>query len=219
MTTTPTWLPALATLYLLISAACAVFAAIDVRRYPQPMAIMNVVWPITALYLGPVAIWSYLRLARADGASRPRAFWQQIVIEATHCGAGCSLGDVIAEFALFFSGIVVFGSRLLTRYAGDFVLAYAFGIVFQYLAIAPMRGLTFWPGLRAAIAADSVSLTAFEIGLFFSMWLMTLLPFHAQLTPLTPTYWFLMQMGMIVGFVTSYPANWWLVHVGIKTPM
>ena len=29
----------------------------------------------------------------------------------------------------------------------------------------------------------------------------------------------MMQIGMIVGFITAYPMNWWLVQVGIKEPM
>jgi hypothetical protein len=49
---------------------------------------------------------------------------------------------------------------------GDYVLALAFGIIFQYFAIAPMRGLGLKDGLIAATRADFISLTAFEIGLF-----------------------------------------------------
>jgi hypothetical protein len=82
-----------------------------------------------------------------------------------------------------------------------------------------MRGLPLLPGLRAAVQADTLSLTAFEIGLFAWMAFMTFLPFHHALTPLQPAYWFLMQIGMAIGFVTSYPANWFLVAKGIKEPM
>jgi hypothetical protein len=34
-----------------------------------------------------------------------------------------------------------------------------------------------------------------------------------------PTYWFLMQIGMILGFLTSYPVNWWLIKSGVKEAM
>ena len=33
-------------------------------RY-QPMPIMNLVWPITALYMRPLGVWAYWRVARA----------------------------------------------------------------------------------------------------------------------------------------------------------
>lgn len=211
----PAWLQALAIVSLAGGFICAAAIVIDLLRRPQPMWIMNLVWPITGLYFGPVAVWWYWKLGH-----RKRAFWQTVVVEATHCGAGCTLGDVIAEFVIYGAGIsIVAGSPLLTNYAGDFALAYVFGIAFQYFAIAPMRGLSFLPGLWAAIQADSLSLTAFEIGLFAWMWVMTQLPFHHALTPFQPAYWFLMQIGMMIGFATSYPANWFLVVKGIKEPM
>lgn len=215
----PQWLHPLAVFWLAAAGLSAVAVIVDIVRHPQKMAIMNAVWPITALYFGPLVFWPYVALARNDGRERQPAFWHKIVIEATHCGAGCTLGDVIAEFAIFFLGLQIAGSALLTSYAGDFTLAYAFGIVFQYFAIAPMRGLSLWPGIVAAIQADTISLIAFEIGLFAFMFFMQHLPFRAQLTPLTPEYWFLMQLGMLVGYATSYPANWFLVRVGIKEPM
>ena len=217
----PAWLTVLAIVSLIIGFVCAVVIAVDVVAHPQPMAIMNAVWPITALYFGPVALWWYWTLGRATGREHDRKlpFWKSIIVEATHCGAGCTLGDVIAEFAIYGTGIAIAGSPLLTDYIGDFVVAYAFGVVFQYFAIAPMRGLSLLPGVWAAIQADTLSLIAFEVGLFAWMAAMTQLPFHAELTPLQPTYWFLMQIGMIVGFATSYPANWFLVRKGIKEPM
>ncbi len=218
MATVPAWLQVLAIASLLVGFASAVAIAVDLVRRPQPMAIMNAVWPITGLYFGPVAVWWYVKLGRA-GTRRNVSFWQSIIVEATHCGAGCTLGDVVAEFAIFFTGLSIAGSALLTDYIGDFILAYAFGIVFQYFAIAPMRGLTFLPGIWAAIQADTLSLIAFEIGLFAWMAVMSHLPFGPMLNPLQPAYWFLMQIGMAIGFATSYPANWFLVRKGIKEPM
>jgi hypothetical protein len=211
--TVPVWLQGLAIASLILGFGSAVVIGIDLSRRPQPMAIMNAVWPITALYFGPIAVWWYWTLGRAmpsRGSAhhehrRKRPFWQTIIVEATHCGAGCTLGDVIAEFAIYFTRFSIRGSGLLTEYVGDFVLAYAFGIVFQYFAIAPMRGLSLLPGLWAAIQADTLSLTAFEVGLFAWMAVMSQLPFH--LIPVQPAYWFLMQIGMVIGFVTSYPAN------------
>jgi len=32
-------------------------------------------------------------------------------------------------------------------------------------------------------------------------------------------FWFMMQIGMIFGFLTTYPANWLLVKWGIKSGM
>ena len=46
-----------------------------------------------------------------------------------------------------------------------------------------------------------------------------LFPAPYQVTPSSATFWFLMQIGMIIGFISSWPANVWLVRRGIKVPM
>ncbi len=93
--------------------------------------------------------------------------------------------------------------------------------MFQYFAIAPMRGLGLREGLKAAAKADVLSLTAFEVGLFGWMALMAFVFYPAphHLHPDTPVYWFLMQIGMIIGFATAWPANVWLIRRGIKEAM
>lgn len=53
------WLEILSWLYLIASFACAAIIAVDEFRRPQKMMIMNFVWPITALYFGPLALWGY----------------------------------------------------------------------------------------------------------------------------------------------------------------
>ncbi|WP_322974647.1 DUF4396 domain-containing protein [Actinacidiphila epipremni] len=138
----------------------------------------------------------------------------------SHCGAGCTLGDVAAEFAVFGAGFTLAGVALLPEYIGDFILALALGIVFQYFAIAPMRGLGLREGLTQAAKADVLSLTAFEVGLFGWMALMFFVFFPGpHLHPDEAAYWFLMQIGMVAGFFTAWPVNSWLIRRGIKEEM
>lgn len=92
--------------------------------------------------------------------------WVTTAIGVSHCGAGCTLGDVIAEFAVFAFALTLLGSGLLAEYVGDYAAALVLGILFQYFAIAPMRGLGVRDGLAASAKADVLSLTAFEVELF-----------------------------------------------------
>jgi Domain of unknown function (DUF4396) len=85
---------------------------------------------------------------------------------ATHCGAGCTLGDIIGEWLVFALALTIVGSSLWSEYILDFVLAYLLGIVFQYFSSAPMRQLSFGEGISAAIKADTLSSIAFQVGLF-----------------------------------------------------
>ena len=217
----PTWLTTVAWLYLSVSFACALVIAYDigVNRRRQPMAIMNVVFPITALYFGPFALAFYWRWGRRPTVRRP--WWVMMATEVSHCGSGCTVGDVVSEFAIFALALTIAGTALWAEYVGDYILALAFGIVFQYFAIAPMRGLGVRDGLRAAAKADVIALTAFETGLFGWMAVMAFVLFPAphSLMPNSAAFWFLMQIGMMIGFATSWPANVWLVRRGIKVPM
>lgn len=83
-----------------------------------------------------------------------------------------------------------------------------------------MRGLGLREGLVAAAKADVLSLTASEVGLFGWMAVMSLVLFPGpDLHPDGPVYWFLMQVGMVLGFATAWPVNVWLIHRGIKEAM
>lgn len=47
----PQWLIVLPWVAIALDLATATVIAFDVRRHPQHRGIMNVVWPVTALYL------------------------------------------------------------------------------------------------------------------------------------------------------------------------
>lgn len=149
---------------------------------PQKMAIMDVVWPVTALYWGPVGVWGLWdmgsppvspakrmeqklqqdrrELEKAKGGQdqkegqekKPsKPFWQQVAVGVTHCGAGCTLGDIVGEWLVFAFGWKLFGDKLYAEFLVDFPLAYLLGIGFQYATIAPMRGLGLKDGIIAAL--------------------------------------------------------------------
>jgi Domain of unknown function (DUF4396) len=222
-----------------IAFLCALVIAIDEIRRPQTMWIMNLVWPITALYLSVFALWGYFRIGRGmtkgaapgmsqeqmqqmtPGISAPEdPTWQQVAISDSHCGAGCVLGDIVAEFSLFALGWTLFGEMLYAEFAGDLLLAWLFGIFFQYFVIAPMRNLSLREGLISAVKSDTLSILTFEIGLFSWMALTYFVFFpKPHLQPTQAGYWFMMQIGMVLGYLTSYPMNRWLIKAGWKEAM
>ena len=224
----PTWLTVLAWISLAAAFSCAGLIAVDVfvRGYRQRMWIMDVVWPLTALYSGPLGLLAYRRWGRLNslryrqetGDRQHNAFAVSVGISDTHCGAGCALGDLVSEWVLFGVGATIAGKALWPEYIGDFVLAFVFGIAFQYFAITAMRRVSVRDGVIAALKSDTLSVTTFEIGLFGWMALMFLVVFPHLKTD-HAAYWFLMQVGMILGFLTSFPANRWLITRGIKEGM
>lgn len=215
----PAWLETLATASLALAFLSTAMTAALLRTRPQKMWIMNIVWPVTGLYWGPLAAWGLWRMgAQRLPQSRKKPFWQQVAVGVTHCGAGCTLGDIIGEWLVFAFGWKLFGETLYAELLVDLPLAFGLGIVFQYFTLAPMRGLGIRAGLLAALKADTVSIAAFEVGLFGWMALTALALFPAE-SIASGNHWFQMQIGMIIGFFTSYPANWLLLRKGLKEPM
>ena len=120
-------------------------------NYQQKMWIMEAVWPVTALYFGPLAWFAYARWGRQNGArpSRPTT--------ASRLGRdrrGPLRRRLHARrhrrgLARLRPRLDLVGLALPAEYVADFALAFALGIVFQYFSIAPMRGLGLRDGLRA----------------------------------------------------------------------
>jgi hypothetical protein len=231
----------LAWISIVVALICSAWIVLDLARHPQSMAIMNVVWPVSALYFGVAGLWAYYRVGRKktqpetsamDGqeagmpgheerkAPRREPTTWQVAVGTSHCGAGCMLADVICDFAIGTAGITLLGSALWAEYAIDFAAAWAVGIVFQYFAIQPMRHLRAREALLAAIQADTLSIAAFQVGMYAWMavtffWLFP----HPHLTPFDPRYWLMMQIAMIFGFATSFPVNRRLIRAGLKEAM
>jgi hypothetical protein len=220
----PLWLQNLAAIYTPLSIATALLVLADIflldRR--QHMAIMEAVWPLTMLYWGPIGLlfyfWFGRGLPRLQNAALPdHPMWQATFNGATHCGAGCALGDFIGDWIAFGIGFTLLGSELGGKFLLAFALAYLFGILFQYFSVAPMRGLGLRDGLIAAIKIDTLSLIAYEVGMF--AWMGARSWLYPELQPTSWTYWLMMQVAMVLGFATTYPVNWWLISRGIKEKM
>src|SRR5580700_6288882 len=128
----PDWLSVVAWIYLGVCFVCSAVIGYDivVGRRRQPMGVMNLVFPITALYFGPAALALYWRWGRVGpragrsptpmaGAAMPRPRWATMAIEVSHCGSGCALGDLISEWVIYAFALAVAGHVLFAEYIGD----------------------------------------------------------------------------------------------------
>ena len=64
MTSVPEWFYALSVASLSLGALCFLIIVIDLFKHPQRMWIMNVVWPVTALFGSIWIVWQYFRYGR-----------------------------------------------------------------------------------------------------------------------------------------------------------
>lgn len=231
--TVPSPLAVLAWFWLIAGLVCALAIVVDELRHPQKMAVMNVVWPVTALYGGPLALWAYFRLGRPMAQDRMKSHGGhqqqeddrpptlgQMAVSASHCGAGCMLADILGESLVFAFGWKLLGESLYADYFVTLGLAWLFGVAFQYFSIQPMKNLPPGEAIVAAMKADTLSILSFQLGMYGWMAIVYFLLFpHPHLEPDSATFWFMEQVGMMAGFVTTLPMNRWLIESGLKERM
>jgi hypothetical protein len=139
----PFWFHALSIAFLLLGAACAAIIAFDEMQHPQHMWIMYIVWPVTSLFGSVATLWLYFKYGRMTHeakhtkvANDDQPFPAAVAKGALHCGAGCTLGDIIAEWAAFAFPVIAvwFGWQSLTQekmfavWVLDYVLAFGIGV-------------------------------------------------------------------------------------------
>jgi hypothetical protein len=239
----PHWLSILAWVALGLGLASALAIVADQLRPGgrQHMWVMNLVHPITALYLGPVWLRAYVRRGRASSHGAMHAEAERLadagadpdelrrrgssteppdlepwhVADAvSHCGAGCTLGDIGGEWLLFALGSPALGvaGTFGWEVIVDFALAWTLGVAFQYLTLGE-------GGILRAIKVDTLSILSFQLGLFGWMAIAHFVLFRPPLAIDTSSHWLMMQIGMILGFATAWPVNRWLVRRGTKEKM
>ncbi len=148
-----------------------------------------------------------------------KPFWQKVALSTLHCGAGCTLADLIGEWLVFFFPAIIVGTGITGQWILDYILALAIGIFFQYVAIQPMLHLPVGKGIMRALKIDFFSLTSWQVGMYGWMAIALFGIYHGDLPKTSWEFWFMMQLAMCAGFITAYPVNWILVKTGIKAGM
>lgn len=211
---------------IVLSIVLALWALVDVDRRPPAMKVMRFVWPLTFLWGGVFALVMYLWFGRAPvGGSDKHGehpLWQSVALGVTHCGAGCSLADMLVEAGMFVFGLgfVVLGHEVFGNWIVDYVFALIFGVIFQYGAKVAMsddsKPKIWWQAFKT----DFWSLTSWQIGMYGWMAISIFVLFDTQaMKPDHWGFWLMMQVAMLAGFITAFPTNWVLISKGIKERM
>src|SRR5258708_18196519 len=119
-----------------------------------------------------------------------------------HCvagdGVGIIAGAVLSSF-LHFRGI----AEVIVEY----ILGFGFGwTIFQALFMRDMSGGSYPRALKKTFVAELLSMNFLMAGM-----LATVMTLKRHITsadnPLAPDFWFVMSMGLLIGFVIAYPIN------------
>ncbi|MDQ3375419.1 MAG: DUF4396 domain-containing protein [Actinomycetota bacterium] len=222
----PGWLTAVSWVFVGLALLCAVAILYDIygRGYRQRTSVMGVVWPITALYFGPLALPAYYRWGRPrsekwrkeHGDTPEKSLSAAAATGGTPGGAASAIGHVLGVPLVVFLGLTIAGQALWVMILVIAVIATALLFAFEYFfSTVPTRDLSRGKGLGVALLIALVTVLAFDVGMGGWMLVLHFLFFMPPLTDVT--FLFLMQVGLILGFLTGYPAVLWLVRRGVKT--
>src|SRR3546814_4737133 len=95
--------------------------------------------------------------------------------------------------------------------------------LFPYTTLFRSRQLPPGQALVAALKADALSLTAWQVGMYGAMAIAQFAIFRPlfglRVDAALPEFWFAMQIAMLAGFGTALPVNVWLLKRGIQEKM
>ena len=210
----PEWVTPIAWTFLVLALVSAAVITVDVvRGRRHGSAAADLVWVAASLYLGPAAIVLHRRhAARAAGAARTPGTPDPSPAEVGLPGGGASaLAHLIGVPLVLASGLTIAGVDLWVMIIVIGAIAIALLLGYELLA-GRARGTGRRPPLARAAGAAVLTVLAFDIGM--GGW-MVALHYNELMPPATEgSFWFLMQLGVLLGLVTGYPAARWLVGRG-----
>lgn len=119
----------------------------------------------------------------------------------SHCGAGCTLGDISAEWLVLAAGPTIAGRALCADFVLESVFARILGVVFQYFTSAPMRDVSRTEGG----AGRHLVRPCLPGGLFFGMWVCQEVISSPGPSKTSAAHRMLTQVSMVRGFSPRGP--------------
>jgi hypothetical protein len=204
-------------LWFLLAAIALLFVAIDIRTTPESPVLK---WGFVLLtaYTGVVGAFLYVLGCREPLPGLHERYvaarWRQTLGSTMHCVAGDGVG--ILAGAVLASVLALLGAAEVIV---EYVLGFAFGwMIFQALFMREMAGGSYSRSLTSTFIPELLSMNLLMAGM-----VPTVMALRMQIgsgsDPLTAAFWFVMSIGLLVGFVIAYPMNWWLVANHLKHGM
>lgn len=206
----PDWLTPISWVVVALAVASATAIATDIylRRHRQASVAVEVVWISAALYLGPFAVLAYRRHARTTATTSPAHAARPVTrsngaVAGLPGGGASAIAHLIGVPLVIASGLTIAGIQLWVMILVIGALAVLLLAVYERNASAERR-----TSVGAALAVATLTVLAFDLGM--GGW-MLLLHFNELMPPATDAaFWFLMQLGIVLGLLTGYPVVRWL---------
>jgi len=204
-------------LWFLLAAASLLFVAIDIRTTPESQ-VMKWGFVLLTAYTGVVGAFLYVLGCREPLPGLHERYtaaqWRQALGSTMHCVAGDGIGILAGAVLATALGIADIAEAAL-----EYVLGFAFGwTIFQALFMRDMAGGSYLGALKSTFLSELLSMNLLMAGMLPTVMILRRHVPSAD-NPTAPSFWFVMSMGLLVGFIIAYPMNWWLVANKLKHGM
>ena len=185
-------------------------------------------WPIIVFFFSVIGLALYFATARAPGIGRiageqarkqahdryEQAMWRRVNGAVIHCVAGDGLG-IMTGMVIARAGGMAFWQEFWFEY----LVGFAMGLfVFQRKSMTMMTDSI--PGqLALALRAEFFSMLTVMGGMGAVMTYVAPMVATQQPKPLTSAFWGFGMLGLLAGYVLTWPMNFMLVKLGWKHGM
>jgi hypothetical protein len=203
----PAWLTTVSWLWIVAAILSAAVVAFDLygRGNRPQRPVMAAIWPLSALYLGPLAIVLQRRDARNRAAASATAPGTDSGLSlGLHGGVASGLAHVVGVPIVVLTGLTIAGLDMWAMVAIITVLATIMLVLFELAVVTSPTGRhTPAPRLRAAATIALVTVVAFDVGMLG--WMLVL--HYSENMPMATDvrFTFLMQIGLVLGTLTAAP--------------
>lgn len=201
----------------------------DVRNHNTVLKpAMKWAWPVIVLFFSVIGIALYFLTARAPGIGElkdeeqkekahneyEKSMWRRVNGASSHCVAGDGFG-IMTAMVIARAGGLSFWQEFWFEYVVGFAIGW---FVFQRKSMTMMTG-DLGKQLAMAFRAELFSMLTVMGGMGAVMTYVTPSVATAQPKPLTAAFWGFGMLGLLVGYVLTFPMNWLLVMIGWKHGM
>lgn len=213
--------------FLVLGGCTALMILKDLFRHPHPVAVMNIIWPITGLYMPFIGWIAWWYLGRKPSQQqklallvpqkiRSNASWQTIFISTSLSAAACIFGDIMTIPIVTLLKQFAFNPTIGMQALICIIVSLFMGLLFQFLAIRQREKHSFGSTLLLALKTEIFPLLIYQLGIFIFMALALKFVLHEQVNPLLVAFWFMLQLAIMIGFIFSWPANHFLIKRGLN---
>lgn len=201
--------------FAIVLASAAYVAYDQFSGNPEP-TVMKWAFILVTLYMGPFGLLLYVL---ADKEPRPgehehftSPLWKQAIGSTIHCVAGDATGIILAAATTALLGLPMWIDFIVEYFAG-----FSIGLlIFQSLFMKRVMGGSYWQNVKRSFMPELISMNAMMAGMAPTMAFLMMGRDMRAMDPLELAFWGVMSLGVIVGFMTSYPPNFWMVLASLK---